>query len=190
MKRFLILAIGIFLSAAISYKAQAQRTAYGTVEVHGSVLTTLSSFGGEIGAGQYFQRSYVGGGVSFTNRLIRETTHNEKVNVERITAFADWMYRPYGTRDRKFSLYVGGDIFIGYERMDLFNQATKSCLQSLYNIGYSKQKVIYGFSPRVEGELFIAPQWAIIFPIRVPLTFNTQVGIFGFEIGVGARCNF
>ena len=115
---------------------------------------------------------------------------NEKVNFERITGFAEWLYRPYGTRNRKFSLYIGGDIFFGYERMDLFNQASATCRQSLYNIGYSKYKIIYGLSPRIEGELFVGQQWAILFPIRIPITFNSQVGVFGFEVGVGARYNF
>ena len=190
MRKVFILSIGIFCVTSIFFQGRAQRTAYGTVEVHGSILTTLSSLGGEIGAGQYFQRSRVGGGVSFTNRMIRETTHNEKVNFERITGFAEWLYRPYGTRNRKFSLYIGGDIFFGYERMDLFNQASATCRQSLYNIGYSKYKIIYGLSPRIEGELFVGQQWAILFPIRIPITFNSQVGVFGFEVGVGARYNF
>ena len=189
MRKFLILSASIFCLSAIFFTAQAQRTAYGTAEVHGTVNTTFSSFGGEIGAGQYFQRSRVGGGVSFTNRIIKETTHNEKVNFIRAEGFAEWLYRPYATRSRTFCLYVGGDVFLGYERMDLFNQNTESCRQSLYNVGYTKHKIIYGFSPRIEGEIFVHNNIAIIIPIRVPLTFNSQLSIFGCEVGDGVRYN-
>ena len=190
---FIVVTTLLFLTGAVT--VHAQRTSQGTIEVTASVNTSFNSFGGDISAAYYFQSSYIGGGVSYMDRKFHEKNYDENVSLGRAEAYVTWMWRFFGSRGRAVNLYLGGDIFLGIEMLDPFKQCTAVTRQALYNVNFEKNRIIYGLSPRLEGEFFVAPRVAIVLPLRLPIAFNTnrkgeRLWIVGYEAGIGARFNF
>ena len=182
----------IFALAMLPFMASAQRTAYGERQVSLSVHYSPSpSYGASASFGQYLLSSYWEGGLTADN-CIKQHTGGTYFGNLRVEAYGAFLYRIFGTRSRQFSVYGGGDAFLGFEFLDPFRQLDDPTWQSMLLDGYRQHKFIYGAAPRVDAEFFVLPPLAITLRIRIPVTLNGQFrsDLVGFQGGVGLRFNF
>lgn len=186
MKRFLL--ITAFLLCCLI--AGAQRTSRGMGEITLTAGSTLSHWGGELTYGQYLMSSYWFSGVAFHNRFEWDIPSGEKIHFPRLEARGGMLYRLLSSYNRAVSLYVGGDVFLGMEMLDLYGTLTEPVRRSLLNNGYKPYQFIYGTAPRVELELFLSPSFALVAGGRAPLTFGTRFPLLGWELSAGGRLNF
>lgn len=193
MKRLnkVIVIICTLLGAATT--SYAQRTAAGLYTVSASALTDFSALGGEVSFGKNFLYSYMGAGVSLNNNAVTVNT-GEVTEFLRSELFFDWMWRPYHTRDRRFDVYVGGELFIGLETLDPYTRLKSDTYQGLVNNGYQRNVFIYGGAVRLEAEYYFTPVLGLFLCERMPVTINSQqkllVGCISFSTSAGFRLTF
>lgn len=178
--------------ALMSLTASAQRTAYGerqlNIEGHAS---PVPSYGAALSYGQYLLNTFWEGGVTADNYIKLHKTDGLYGNL-RVEGYGAFFYRIYGTRNRQLSVYVGGDLFLGFEFLDPFKRLTQPGYQSLLNKGNKAYQFIYGVSPRAEAEFFVSRDIALVLRMRVPVTLNTQIRSNLVDIvgALGVRYNF
>ena len=180
----------VFLMA--SFHASAQRTAYGERLLGLSATASpRSAYGATAEFGMYLLNSYWTGGLALEDRLKRHVSGQPFGNA-RVEGFGSYMYRIYGTRNRQLSVYVGGDIFLGFEFLDPFKQLDEPTWNSMLNGGYKEYRFIYGASPRAAVEFFVTGDLAVTAGIRIPVTLNGafKQDLVDFAGFLGARHNF
>ena len=104
------------------------------------------------------------------------------------------MWRAYFTRSRSFNVYVGADLFMGAELLDMYYQLTAPTYTSLTNSGYSAASFIFGAAPRVELEWFLTPYFALTAAGRFAFTSGSQRSLplhcLRPSLSAGLRVNF
>ena len=178
MKRF-SLVVGLVIISCAS--ASAQRTMVGQNAVRLACLRTDSAFGAEAFFSRYTLLGYWEVGVSGRD-YARMTTADVSLNYMNVAAEGDYLFRLAGSRNRALSLYGGGGVFLGYEAIDPAGNLPHNITTSLAS-GY----FLYGIAAKLTAEVFISPRVALDFSGSVPLNFNSPLGIFHWDAGIGLK---
>lgn len=182
-----------------SQEVAAQRTVSGQRMVSANFMKTFSPSGsGKVmGADAYFGQ-YLG---TFYWQAGAQFTGGKGVPVMCFNLSAGAMYRLFGTRNRMFNGYVGGNALVGVDFAS-GSKAVSDVIQSddlggvsVDDIDKSEEKVyetgfVYGLEPRVELEFFPFRAFALVGGVALPVKFKTQQDVVSGRLYVGLRLNF
>ena len=194
LRRYILRTAFVLLLLAGSSDLFAQRTAKGLNVAGLSAVSDLTSAGVELYFGKNLFRSYTGGGLIFGNTGF-STPMGEDSYFTSFEGFYDFMWRAFYTRSRNFNVYVGADLFIGAEILDMYAKLTAPTFKALENAGYQSAALIFGASPRVEAEWFLGPYFSLNAGLRFAFTAGSQrsglpLGCLRYSFAFGSRITF
>lgn len=183
IRSVLIACIVLFAS---SQAASAQRTMKG--QLHIGAQASLSAdprvpIGGELSFGSYLLDSHISGWINVTPDYISLPTGHQLGYIP-INVGADYMYRVAATRARSVNLYLGGGVFLGWEIYDPLRR-----LPSYIDTGLGKGTFIYGVTPSVSSEFFIARTVALTLEARMPVSISSKAEILKLHLKAGIKVN-
>ena len=87
-----------------------------------------------------------------------------------------------GTRSRSINLYGGGEVIVGLELIDPFEE-----LPHQFKVSMEKYRFIYGISPRILAEFFFSPRFAFTIFGTLPINFSSAISNVNYNLGGGFR---
>ena len=193
-RSILIIALTPILWAVANVEASAQRTAEGSMFIGASQMVSayaVPSGGRELGAGGYLRSSMWKAGVravDWNHKVSADTgvEHDDLFDHIAWSLYGGWRYRLMGTYNRMFSLYLGGDIFLGLNQYEAFRKLPDELATGIARCGF-----IYGVQPELELEVFPGRRVALILGVQLPVTLGSSLktDIWNITGSVGARIN-
>ena len=180
-KATISLVFAVFLSCVPLF---AQRTMAGHAELSGSGTMAFDSFGASLSCGIYTLGGFWDGGFSLVNHEA-ELSSGEILPYVHAAAFGGYNQRIIATSDRRFGLYAGAGVFIGYEMIDPRETVSPDVVT-----GLEDETVIYGLYAKAEVEAFLTGHVALVPFVKVPYCLSSQVYSVLYEAGVSLRYNF
>lgn len=184
VRRYILFVFAVVLAAA---PASAQRTMPGQSFVD---LRGTFPIGGGVSYGQYLVSSYWKAGVGTMRQreylrvdgIVGETP----LDVWQAKAEGDFMYRLVSTRSRIFSIYGGGGLWLGAEKVDPFRTLPSDVIVDLDG----QYRFIFGATPRLELEFFIGNHVAVLVGGRLPCAVFSQIRVVTLQADAGLRVAF
>jgi len=187
MRRFCFF---ILLALLLAPAAFAQRTAKGQSFVGSSYLISFpgAASGVSLEYGMYLQHSYwmSGAGLIFDSVAL---SNGLSVDVLESVWSGGWMWRPFWTRSRDVSMYVGGGLLLGAEIYDPAWKLERSRKTLPDGSVLEGGRFIVGIQPSVELEWFFLPKVALTVSLDAPFIFLSRTGVARFCAGAGLRFN-
>lgn len=170
--KYLSLSLALLLSA---FTASAQRTMPGQIFVDASFAWPVSV---RIGSGGYMIPGFWDAGVEalrMRKSLAREDEVLEThLDVWQLKAYGGYRHRLVSTRSRIFSLYGGGDAWVGVEVFDPFKKLPSDIV---FNMS-TDPSFVFGITPVLEMELFLGSHFAFVLGGRASAAFLTRMNTF------------
>ena len=179
-----LLTFGVFVSPAF-----AQRTVQGQFFADVNYIHTVAPMskppvlGGELFVGQYLANCYWQAGFQMTPPTKKSyLTEDGTGFVHQYGCFlasGGMMYRFFGTRNRVFSLYGGGNALFGLDFPD-FGAAAQNVFVDKESGRISdktedlKASIVYGLEPRLEAEIYFSRKAAVVLGVAVPVRISTK----------------
>lgn len=185
MKKIIVCFCIIFCSVA-----SFAHTSKNQFHITGQIVSPMSLYAGvDLAVGQYQSIGYWNAGVSLVDRQAVSRT-GSKFSYAHTVVNGEYMFRIYGTRSRMFSFYGGAGAFLGCEINDPFRRLPAGEYITSGDGQARNINFLYGVSLRVEGEVFVAKDIAMILSVRMPVNISSSYRHCLFEVGVGVRYNF
>ena len=183
MRKFhhrLVIATAAILMAA-SINAQAQRTMKEQSVIGAKTSFNGMSAGASIDYSQYTLHGFWYVGVS-GNDYYALYTSNDCLRYDHICGYGGYLFRLAGTRSRSINLYGGGEVIVGLELIDPFEE-----LPHQFKASMEKYRFIYGISPRILAEFFVSPRLAFTIFGTLPINFSSAISNVNYNLGGGFR---
>ena len=167
-------------------EANAQRTMKGqsmiTLAALSSMLRPLG-MGAELGYGQYLLEGFWNvNAEGVVQKLV--TSGESRMKYLDMSVSGGYMHRLIGTRSRNFSIYAGGEAFLGFEIYDPMNE-----LPASIDTGLPSGSFLYGITPQVVAEVFLTGKLALVAGCSVPVNFSSPITKVRPNIFMGLRIN-
>lgn len=192
--RLLGAALAFAITVAAGDAARAQRTADGSLFIGASQMVSaysIPSGGLDICAGGYLQSSLWKAGlkaVDWNHRISADTGSGRRDIFDHVawSLYGGWRYRLVDTYSRSFSLYLGGDVFIGINQYGVFRTLPKELVTGLPACGF-----IYGLVPEMEIEVYVGRRAALTAGAQLPVTLGSPLKSDTWNLtgSVGVRIN-
>ena len=168
----------VWLSAQRTCNRQSMVTAVAT-----SSLLHPQDVGAEIGYGQYVLRGFW---CVSTGAIMQSLATDSGFTMKYLdlSCSGGYMHRLVGTRSRNINLYAGGEAFLGFETYDPMNE-----LPSTIDTGLPSGSFIYGISPQVVAEFFLAGRLALVAGCSVPVNLSSPITKIRPKFNLGLRLN-
>ncbi len=170
----------IFLLLVVCVPSNAQRTMKGQ-PFAGAAFIWSGAPSGEIRAGQY-QGQFLWDSALRATSFTKPLSTGDTLECLDIALSATWQWRLVSDRSRIACLYAGAGAFAGYEVLDPFRH-----LPETVELGFDRGSIIYGVLPVMSAEIFFSRRCALVLSASAPLTFNSPVGVFRWDVSAGIR---
>ena len=183
MRKFhhrLVIATAVILMAA-SINAQAQRTMKGQSVIGAEASFNGMSAGASMDYSQYTLNGFWYIGVS-GNDYYALYTGNGSLRYDHICGYGGYLFRLAGTRSRSVNLYGGGEIMVGMELIDPFEE-----LPEQFKASIERYRFLYGVGPKILAEFFVSTRFAFTIFGTLPINFSSAISNVNYNIGGGFR---
>ena len=169
----------LFMTAFIN--AEAQRTMKGQSVIGAETSFNGISAGTTINYSQYTLNGFWYVGIS-GNDYYALYSDSDIFRYNHICGYGGYLFRLVGTRSRSINLYGGGEIIVGMEVIDPFNE-----LPYQFKASMEKYRFLYGVCPKILAEFFISPRFAFTIFGTLPINFSSAISNVNYNIGGGFR---
>ena len=191
-----LISVGLVLALQLFWhsEAAAQRTAEGSTFLGVSPTASVYSVpsgGLDINAGGYLRSSLWKAGmrvIDWNHKISSDTgvAHNDLFDHIAWSLYGGWRYRLLGTYNRLFSVYGGGDVFLGLNQYEAFRK-----LPSELKTRLPKSQFIYGVLTELEAEFFVSRCVALTIGAQLPVTLGSSLKSDKWNLtgSIGVRIN-
>ena len=177
----------LFPAAPVSAQRTVDRSFFADASA-GMTVSRLPSGSAELEFGQYLLGSYWKVSLKMSD-WIHPVGDGSGVCYDHIAwrAGGGFMYRVFATRDRAWSVYLGGQAYVGFNQHEAFRR-----LPDYYELSLAPLAFICGVEPEAEVEYFCTDRLAVLFGCQCPVTFISDLreDMVRFTWTVGVRYNF
>lgn len=184
-KSFTLISIALVVLLS-SQSLSAQRTMAGQHFVSAEGISSLSSFGAGVYAGQYQNSGYWCAGASAVNTIAPTSSAEVSLDNLRIAASGAYLFRLLSTQNRVLSFYGGPGVLLGLSWIDPLKRKPYN-----FEIDGSIREFsfIYGASLDTCLEVFFCDTVAATLSARMPVCISAQNTALSLHVGLGLRIN-